>query len=103
LCFTQGIPSYALRRPHIEADPVRNEDANVPEPAASKSGRRGARPARRRLRSRATAQAPTAFDCAGRYELGAARAGAVVAALWSSGGGTSKAEVSRLARQPATR
>lgn len=53
----QAVPSYSVRRPHIQADLARSEDANVPEPATSKSGRqrRGARSApafRRPRRSR---------------------------------------------------
>jgi hypothetical protein len=35
---------YPVCRPHIEAAPARSEDANVPEPAASKSGRQRWRP-----------------------------------------------------------
>jgi hypothetical protein len=95
--------SYPVRRPHIEADPARSEDANVPEPAASKPGRR------RRAASSALAFADPAGRAGGgrhteherrprlrrriRYGLGLALAGADIAAAWPSGGGTSKAEI----------
>jgi hypothetical protein len=34
---------YAMRGPHVEVDAARREDANVPEPVVSKSGRPAAR------------------------------------------------------------
>jgi hypothetical protein len=93
---------YSVRGPHIAAAPARDEDANVPELAASKSGRQrraGGWPGadvRRPRRSRGTRRAahehrpPSCWQI--RYGL-RLLAGADVPTAGTSGGGTSKAGI----------